>query len=176
MKVAYPGIRGAFAHQACEQLLPHHQSFGLPTFKAVARAVANGTAGAGVLPLTNSIAGDVPGMTDLIESGGLRISDQTLLRIVLHLLGLPGCRIGDLRTVTSHPMALRQCSRKLAELDVELVESPSTAQAARDVIDIHTGALASNEAARIYGLQCLVPDMADEAVSTTIFALVEHRR
>jgi prephenate dehydratase len=95
--VVYPGAPGAFAHAACRLLLPQWEAEALATFAATAHAVAKGDASAGVLPLHNSIAGEVPGVQQLITDVDLEIVASLDMPIRLHLLGRPGSRLDGIK-------------------------------------------------------------------------------
>jgi prephenate dehydratase len=72
-------------------------------------------------------------------------------------------------------MALRQCARALEKLGVALEEAPNTAVAARDLADSAHAVLASEAAAKAYGLDILQRDLQDDPNNRTRFALVVAR-
>ena len=173
MSVAYQGTEGAFSHQACLRFLPGHQAVAVPTFVDVVTAVNRGEADFGMLPLANNEAGET-GARGLIEKGGLEIVEERELPVRMHLLGLPTARIEKIRTVVSHPVALRQCAETLAELEVETEETSNTALAAAALTNPNRAVLASEEAARLYGLTILKRDVHDRPDNSTRFAIVRR--
>jgi prephenate dehydratase len=174
MTVAYQGAPGAFSHQACLSFLPGHAAIPRPTFAGVAAAVAQGVIEYGMLPLSNSRAGEVEGIRQLIEGAGLTIEAEHRLPVRLHLLGLPGSRLGQVRTVSSHPMALKQCARSLLRLGLKGREAANTALAAQSLDRPTVAALASEAAAEIYGLNIVLRDLQDDPDNSTLFALVRR--
>ena len=48
-------------------------------------------------------------MRDLMLTRGVFIQGEYLLRIVHNVIAMPGVRLGSLRRVLSHPVALDQC-------------------------------------------------------------------
>ena len=75
----------------------------------------DGSVDAAVLPIENSLHGSVAEHYDLLLQHPVRITAESLLRIRFHLIAMPGVALGDLRRVLSHPVALAQCRRFLAE-------------------------------------------------------------
>lgn len=171
MTVAYQGAPGAFSHEACLRFLVGHEPFPVRTFEDVVRTVESGDADLGMLPLFNNEAGET-GARALIERCGLSIIAQHDLPISMHLLGVPGAALDAIRTVTSHPVALRQCKRSLEALGVDIQEAANTALAAEGLARADVGVLASEAAAGIYGLAILKRDLQDRPDNATTFAIV----
>lgn len=143
----------------------------MTTFAGVIEAVEAGHADIGILPLSNNQAGET-GARSLIESSGLRIAGQHVLPVSMHLLGLPSAKLDGIRTVESHPVALRQCVQTLARLGVHTEEATNTAVAAGGLSRVDYGVLASETAAQLYGLAILMPDVQDRPDNATTFAVV----
>lgn len=171
MRVIYPGAPGAFAHAACQRLFPSEEVVPVPTFEAVARTLAIGEADYGVLPVRNNIAGDVPGVSELIQDFNLCVSASLELPINLHLLGVPGSTLEGLTEVISHPVALAQCRRSLNELGLKQSPAMSTALAARDICNFPMAAIASIRAAELYNLIILRHDIQDRSSVTRFVAV-----
>lgn len=171
MTVAYQGAPGAFGHEACLRFVPEHEPVPLPTFAAVVAAVADGRTDLGLLPLANNEAGET-GARALIDQGSVHVIDEPVLPVRMHLLGLPGTSVADIRTVVSHPVALRQCARTLAAKGFKLEEAPNTAVAAAQLGDRSRAALGSESAARIYGLAIIERDVHDRPDNATRFAVL----
>ena len=174
MTVAYHGVPGAFSHEACLRFLPGEKAVGLPSFVDVIRAVEAGEAEFGVLPLENNNVGGVDEVRRLLDASPLRIVDQHALPIRIHLLGLPGASIDQVRTAVSHPMAIKQCRETLRSLGLETEEAPSTSVAAQKLDDPTKAVLASEAAAEAYGLVILKRDVHDREVNETTFVVVSR--
>jgi prephenate dehydratase len=173
MIVAYQGADGAFSHEACLRFLPDHEPLAFATFSEVIAAVQGGAADCGMLPLANNVAGET-GARELIEKALLHIIDEPVLPVRMHLLGLETARFEQIRTVVSHPVALRQCARSLAALGLATEESSNTALAAKALNNPSTAVLASERAAAIYGLSILRRDVHDRPDNATRFAIVSR--
>lgn len=174
MRIVYPGIEGTFAHEASTKLFPDKNAVPGGSFDDVAKEVADGEADAGVLPLRNSIAGAVPGIGSLVDQYGLTIVREIEVSVELCLMGLTCSDMSEITAVASHPMALRQCSRRLKILKLKLIETPSTADAAFSFLDEKTAALASPHAAKLFDRKILVANMTDEPDSRTTFAVLRR--
>lgn len=175
---AFLGGPGSFSEEACKCFLPDCELMPLLDFESVAVAVCQGSADVAVLPVHNSLAGPIDAVLVLLAHPELRTVGEEQLEVRLHLLARAGTHLGELREVASHRAALDQCAAFIARSDLRTVEKPSTAEAARQVAqaaDSARAAIASEEAAHLYGLSILVRDIQDEGGSITRFAIVERR-
>ena len=175
LKVAYSGVEGAFAHIAAGRIFPESGRMPYRDFQAAYDAVISGECDVAVLPIENSYAGEVGQTIDLIFSGGLYINGIYELGIRQNLLGLPGAKIEDIKTVISHPQALAQCGEYIEMRGMKPEETTNTAVAAKVVAesgDKALGAIASVETAQLYGLKVLETDVNKSSENTTRFAVL----
>ena len=172
MTVAYHGVPGAFSHEACLRFLPDEEPIGLPSFADVIRAVESREAEYGILPLENNNAGGVDEVQELLTQSHLRVMAEHKLPIRIHLLGLPGSSLDEVRTAVSHPMAIKQCIETLRSLGLDTEEAPSTSVAAQTLKDPTKAVLASEAAAAAYSLVVLKPNVHDREVNETTFVVV----
>ena len=174
MKVAYGGVEGAYAHLAAKRLFPQARLVSNPDHTEAYRSVENGECDCAVLPIENSIAGEVGAVMDLMYQGSLYINQVYDLPIRHRLLGVRGSSKEQIRTVVSHPQAIGQCSQYLSKNRLQTETAPSTTAAAervREAGDLTTGAIASEEAAELFGLEILDPDIQNAGTNTTRFAV-----
>ena len=169
MRCAYQGAPGAFGHEAALAFLPACEPLPKPDFAAVVAAVASGETERGILPFENNEAGDT-GARALLRD--VEIVAEHWLPVRMHLLARPGARLEEIRTIVSHPVALRQCARLIAGLGLPTEEAPNTAIAARDLADPAKAVLASEAAAAAYGLTILRRDVHDRPDNATLFAVL----
>ena len=175
MRIAYQGMEGAFSHEAALAFSPECETLAEATFGDVVEAVLSGIAERGILPLANSAAGPVPGNRELLDDRRLEIVKTQPLLVRMHLLALPGVTIEQIRTVVSHPMALAQCSVQLTALGVATEEASNTAAAAAALVERDRGVLASEAAARVYGLDIVRRNLHDRVDNFTIFSVFERK-
>ena len=177
MRVAYCGTEGAFAHIATGKLFPSAQRVAYGDFAKAYRAVEDGECDAAVLPVENSYNGEVGQVTDLLFSGGLYVNAVLELAVMQDLLVVPGTRPEEIRTVVSHPQALGQCAEYIRSHGWEQKEYGNTAFAAEHVAkqgDHSIAAIASGEAAEIFGLQVLERNINSDRNNTTRFVVVSR--
>ncbi len=140
--------------------------------------VAEGRADLAVLPGENMVDGLIgPTFDALIEANPtVRILDELHLPIEHVLAAVKPIPAGAITHVYSHPSALNQCARHLAEIAPQAVLVPvgSTAEAAaRVAADIHSWAAAvcPPEAARNSGLVVLHTGIGDYSRNQTRFLI-----
>lgn len=173
MRVAYSGTEGAFAHIAASKLFPTAKKIAFRDFESAYRAVESGECDTAVLPLENSYNGEVGQVTDLTFSGSLYINSVMELAVSQDLLGVKGATLSDVREVLSHPQALGQCAQFIHENNLAEKEYSNTALAAMYVAerkDKTIAAIASAEAADIFGLDILARNINASRNNTTRFA------
>ena len=182
MRVAYSGTEGAFAHIATGKLFPTAEKIAHPDFTAAYRAVEEGKCDVAVLPIENSYNGEVGQVTDLMFSGNLYVNAVLDLAVSHDLLVVPGTEKREIKTIISHPQALGQCANYIRANGWETQEYINTALAARFVAesgDHSIAALASEDAAGVFGLEVMERNVNASRSNTTRFAVfsrAEDRR
>ncbi len=178
-QIAFQGEPGANSHIACHEVYSDLAILPCATFEDALRAVEDGSAKYGMLPIENSIAGRVADLHHLLPESNLFIVGEHFLRVRHALLGVPGSKVSDLKTVHSHTQALGQCRTSLRDIGVDAMPAADTAGAARmiaDRKDKSQGAIASTLAAEIYGLEILKTDIEDHDHNTTRFLVMSRDR
>lgn len=173
--VGFQGEAGAYSQQAVRRLFAEATSVPFHSVHRVFEAVEIGTVAYGVVPLENSHAGSINESYDLLVRHGVQIVAETIVRISHSLLGLPGTPLEQVHTVYSHAQALDQCSEFLDSLRAERIAVHDTAGAARLLAERkqpNAAAIASAEAAELYGLEVLAGDIEDRADNSTKFAAI----
>ena len=172
-QVAFQGERGAYSEMAALaalgdalEPLPHR------TFDEVFASVEAGASDLGLVPIENSLAGSIHRNYDLLLRHTLHIVGETQLRIEHCLIAKPGVKLADVRVVRSHPQALAQCERHLAEMGVEAEAAYDTAGSVRDLQASDAAALASRLAAEVYGMAILREGMEDDKQNYTRFLVL----
>lgn len=179
-RVVYPGVPGSFSEMACEQFFGKDtDKYSVVNFKDVAMALNNGDADYGVLPIENSSAGDVTGVYNILLENDVCIVGEEFVKVDHCLLGCPGTKIEDIKTVFSHPQGLMQCAPFLDDLNVERISVENTAIAAEAVArdgKPFEAAIASRRAAEIYGLDILAENINFEDNNVTRFVILSKKR
>lgn len=180
IRTAFQGERGAFSERAARGMIGERTTpLPCPSFEEVFGAVEAGRARYGVIPIENSLVGSIHRNYDLLLERSLTIVGETQLRIVHCLTAPKGLRLGSIRRVYSHPVALEQCRRFLEKHPkMEPVPYYDTAGAARMVAEEQPeggAAIAGPFAAELYGLKVLKAGIEDEKSNHTRFLLLAKR-
>ena len=177
--VVYQGVPGAYSYIAMKRFFGEDvNNFNVETFGDAMEAVRDGSADYAVLPIDNSTTGMVNQVYDLLEEYDNYIIGEQFVKVEHSLLGLPDATIEDIKTVYSHPQGLMQCQRYLDEhREWNSISQLNTAVSAKMVVeqnDISKAAIASEEAARVYGLKVLESKINDSDRNTTRFVIVSN--
>lgn len=174
-KIAFQGEIGAYGHQACNEARPEHTPLPCATFQEAIEAVRTGAADLGMIAVENSTYGRVADVHHLLPESGLHIVDEAFVRVHINLLGKPGAALDGITHAKGHVVILPQCAGFLRTHDIKGVVSSDNARAAREVSqgdDPTMGALASELAAEIYGLDILARHIEDHDRNTTRFLIM----
>jgi prephenate dehydratase len=156
-------------------LFPDAEAVPIRTLRQVFEALERGDVDHGVVPLENSLAGSINETYDLLSAGKAFVVGEVVVAVDHALLALPGTRLEDIRLVASHPQALAQCDEFLATLDADPIPVYDTAGAAKRIAEEKRegeAAIASEEAARIYGLEILASRIQTSPINQTRFAAI----
>ncbi len=178
-KIAYSGIKGAFAYIVAQRIFPEEEHVSYGDFREAYDAVASGDCDYAVIPIDNSYSGEVPEVMDLLFEGDLYINALYSLPIVQNLLGTPDSSLDTIKTVVSHPKALEQCDEYIRRHGFTVNQSTNTARAAQDVAkagDPSVAAIAGEETAELYGLKVLDRKINESDDNTTRFAILSKER
>lgn len=180
MKVAIQGEPGSFSHEAAKKFDADAVIVPVSLSADVFAALSNGSVDAIVIPIENSLAGSVLEHFDLLLSHDVQVERETLLRIEHNLIAIPGATVADIDRVFSHPVALAQCRRFLADHPrMESFAFYDTAGSVKQLVELrdrHAAAIASAAAAVYYGANILQANIEDNPENYTRFFLVRRIR
>ena len=159
-RVAIQGIRASFHEQAAFEYFGENiETIECDSFKQTFVALENKEADYIVMAIENSIAGSILPNYSLLLGYNFPVVGEVYLPIQLHLMALPGVTFDQIKYVTSHPMAIRQCNDFFDEYPhLKIVESSDTAACAKRIRDeqlTDTVAIANILASRLYGLDIM---------------------
>lgn len=172
-KIATLGPDYSYSHLVSMKIFPNEKIVLYNQIEDVFKAVADGIAEKGVIPIENMLQGSV------------RESILSLLKykVKVHLtctISIQHCLAGKNKKYTkiiSHPQALAQCSKFLAGKNI--VESSSTSKAMETAaLDESFAAIGSREAAAYYDLQIIqnqIEDNHDNATQFFVIAAQENK-
>ena len=180
MKIAIQGEPGSFSHEAALKLVPGAEIAPCTLSADVFASVSEGAVDAAVIPIENSLAGPVSEHFDLLLNHDVMVERETLLRIRHNLIAIPGASLGSIDRVFSHPVALAQCRKFLADHSrMEAFAFYDTAGSVKQLVELrdrHAAAIASRAAAEYYGAEILVSDIEDNPENFTRFFLIRRSR
>ena len=180
-RVVYQGVEGAYQHQAALEYFGKDVNvFHMDTWKGCMEAIKEGMADYTVLPIENSSAGEVNDIYDLLEEYENYIVGEQIIKIQHALLGVPGTKLEDIRTVFSHPQALMQCAGYLNRhpqwKQISLSNTAVAAEKAAQDGDKSQAAIAGENTAKLYGLEILEMPVNDCRFNSTRFIIVTNRK
>ena len=176
MKVAIQGELGSFSHEAAGKMLPRCAVVPCTRSAEVFDRVESGSVDAAVIPIENTLAGTVAEHADLLVTRNVFIQAEFLLRIVHNLMAAPGVKLGAVRRVLSHPVALDQCREFFRRHPrMEPVQFYDTAGSVKHVIADglkNAAGIAGRQAAREYSAKILQAGIEDDKSNFTRFFLI----
>jgi prephenate dehydratase len=185
----YQGTFGAFSEDAARLLLSPEsvrsiglpavepKLIGLPSLAAVRSSLEGGRARWAVIPVRNSIAGEVPGADAILRVDGARVVAEIAMPIVQCLVAPQSVTLHTLRKVVSHPMAIAQCRCFLSSQPWLRVERHDDTSGALEMLMVRpardAAAIASERAAEVWGGVVLKRAIQDRPDNHTTFVLVD---
>jgi len=175
---AYLGPSGTFTEAALRKITTSSDEL-VPYANVTAAldAVRNGLAEKALVPIENSVEGVVARTLDELATGSpLIVSTETTIPVSFALMVLPANADKQITKIATHPHAEAQCRSYIAKNlpGAEMIETPSTAAAAKGLVDgNYDAAIAAEIAAEKYGLKILAKDIGDNQGAVTRFVVVE---
>ena len=180
-RVVFQGAEGAYSQAAMMQYFGEQiNSFHVDTFRDACVAIDEGSADYAVLPIENSTAGVVSEIYDLLVEFENYIVGEQVIRIEHCLMGLPGTKLSDIHTVYSHPQSLMQSARFLLEhpswKQISMKNNAFAAKKVKEEKDRSQAAIASEYAAKLYGLEVLEKGINQSVSNSTRFIIVTNQK
>lgn len=179
-RVVFQGLEGAYSQAAMLKYFGEQvNSFHVDTFRDAMVAIEEGSADFAVLPIENSTAGIVNEIYDLLVEFENYIVGEQIIKIEHCVLGVPGSKLTDIKTVYSHPQSLMQSAKYLETKDWQQISMQNNAFAAKKVAeeqDKTQAAIAGAHAADIYGLEVLEQGVNQSDTNSTRFIIVTNQK
>ena len=181
-KIAIQGIKGCFHEQAAylfyeKEGLPKPEVVECSTFDDLYKRMDDGTANAAIMAIENTVSGGLLPNFELLRKHDRKIRGEVFLRIKQNLMTLSGQKIEDLHEVRSHYMAINQTRPFFDDYpNIRLVEYADTARSAADIVKQGikgVGAIASDLAAEIYGLEIIAESIETYKQNFTRFLILD---
>ena len=175
LKIAFQGEKGAYSHLACSEVFPNVNATACSTFEEAFQLARDNSEYKIVIPIENSLAGRVADIHYLIPKYKLQIHAEHFQKVTHNLLGIKGSKIEDIKTVRSHSQAIGQCNKMISKNKLKPIISADTAGSAKFISekkDKTESAIASELAAKIYGLEIIKTKVEDEPGNVTRFFIM----
>ncbi|MFC0604119.1 prephenate dehydratase [Winogradskyella pulchriflava] len=177
--IAIQGIKGSFHHEVAQLYFNDNADvIECMSFDGTVESLLKGDTDFSIMALENSIAGSIIPNYALIDNHNLNIVGEYYLDIQHNLLALQGETMASIREVHSHPMALLQCKVFFKDFPhIKLVEAKDTADVAKQISEQKIkgiAAIASQKAAKLYGLDILAKSIQTIKHNETRFVIVER--
>ena len=181
-KVAIQGFSGCFHEQAARMFYGEREGVcpeivECATFDGLYSLLNAGQADAAIMAIENTVSGGLLPNFELLRKYDVKIKGEVFLRIRQNLMALPGQTIEDIKEVRTHYMAINQTRAFFSEYPhIRLVESEDTAKSAADIAREGLrgiGAVASELAAELYGLEILKPGIETYKQNFTRFLILD---
>ncbi len=178
--IAIQGIKGSFHHEVAQLYFnTNAEVVECMSFDGTVESLLKGDTDYIVMALENSIAGSIIPNYALIDTHNLSIVGEHYLDIQHNLLALNGQSIEEISEVHSHPMALLQCKVFFKDFPhIKLVEAKDTADVAKQIAEKGLqgiAAIASKNAAALYGLEVLAESIQTIKHNETRFVIVKRK-
>ncbi len=177
LKVGIQGLAASYSDAALQRFDRTALRSLYDSFAEVFDDLGAGRIDRAFLPFENSTAGFIAENFRLLDTSSAFVTHEFIHRVEHCLLGPKGTQIEDLESVLSHPQALAQCARFLHGRRLKAEPWFDTAGAARDVSKMkNKAAIASEDAAQVYGLEVLKKGINDQPENFTRFLLIGRER
>lgn len=181
-KIAIQGVKGCFHEQAARLF---YDGFGCSApeivecalFDDLYKNMDGARADAAVMAIENTVSGGLLPNFELLRKYDRKIKGEVFLRIKQNLMALPGQKMEDIKEVRTHYMAINQTREFFKDYPwIRLVESEDTAKSAAEVAQnqlMGVGAVASELAAELYGLEILAESIETYKQNFTRFLILD---
>jgi prephenate dehydratase len=161
IKIGYQGEKGAYSEKAIDFLNEAREVEKIPfrTSYDVVDAMKKELIDYGLLPIDNTIIGNISHTYDLLAENKLTIIKEVIIPINHSLITCSGVEKHDIKTIFSHPAAISQCEVFLRSYsNAEIIPTYDTAGSAKMIAEKklkNTAAIASADSAKLYNLTYL---------------------
>ncbi|MDO5088304.1 MAG: prephenate dehydratase domain-containing protein [Leptotrichiaceae bacterium] len=189
-KIGYTGIPGSYAYEVLINLIRNSENSGKyeeiekniynwNSHKELVRKVSTGEMDIGVIPIENSLVGEVRDSIDLINNADIYIIGEVKHKIEHNLLGIKGSKIDDIKNVYSHEQAFLQCSKFLENhTSWKTVKMSNTALSAKYIMETgvpENACIANMKTKEMYNLELLKEDINDSKENYTRFFVISNK-
>ncbi|KAF0161440.1 MAG: phospho-2-dehydro-3-deoxyheptonate aldolase [Ignavibacteria bacterium] len=183
ISISFQGIEGSYSYLAAQKYFSH-SNYSLnfhfkKLFSEVVEAAEKGEADYAILPIENTTSGGINEVYDLLLHTTLSIVGEEKFQVKHCLVAIEDIPLNKIKKVYAHHQAAAQCSKFLETIPKAAIEYfADTAMSVQRVAEEgnqHFAAIASEEAAKLYGLKILKIDIANQAENFTRFLIATRK-
>ncbi len=182
-KLGYTGVPGSYAYEVLMNLIENNENdkvesnniLNYNSHKELVDAVSDSKIDIAILPIENSIVGEVRDSIDLINKKNIHIIGEVEHKIEHNLLGIKGSKLSDIKNVYSHIQALMQCSDYLNEHEWKKMPMNNTAISAKYIaktMEKENACIANMKTKEMYNLELLKENINNEKENYTRFYVI----
>ena len=183
IRVAIQGIEGSYSSMAAQKFFAHFNKeiifISKDLFEEVAQEVESGRADFAMLPIENTTSGGINEVYDLLLHTTLSIIGEEKFQVKHCLVGSEKSTIGKLEVIFAHYQAAAQCNKFLSTLpDANIQYFADTALSVKKIKEVgkaEYGAIASEEAAKLFNLKILQREIANQPENFTRFLVCSRK-
>jgi chorismate mutase/prephenate dehydratase len=183
IRVAIQGIEGSYSSMAANKFFAQFNKeiifISKERFDEVAEEVEAGRADFAMLPIENTTSGGINEVYDLLLHTTLTIIGEEKFQVKHCLVGSENTTLGKLQVIFAHYQAAAQCNKFLATVpDAKIQYFADTALSVKKIKEegkTEYGAIASEEAAKLFNLKILQRDIANQPDNFTRFLVCSRK-
>ena len=145
--------------------------------KKLVEAVHTNQIDIAILPIENSIVGEVRDSIDLINTKNIHIIGEVRHKISHNLLGVKGSKMEDIKNIYSHEQAFMQCSEFLSKHEWHLNRMTNTAISGKYIAskgEKENACIANMKTKEVYNLELLKENINNEEENYTRFFIISN--
>jgi prephenate dehydratase len=180
-KIAIQGIAGSFHEDAARRYFEDEvEVVECKSFTSVCNIIDSDEVSIAVMAIENSIAGSLLQNYALIRDYHLKVIGEIYIHIQMHLMANPGVTKDNIKTIYSHPIAIKQCAEYLESQfpHVHIIENQDTAASGKLVHDeklTDAAAIGNQRTAELYGLEILDSGLETNRQNYTRFLILSKQ-
>ncbi len=177
-KIAIQGIAGSFHEDAARRYFEDEiEVVECKSFTSVCNLIDTDQVSIAVMAIENSIAGSLLQNYALIRDYHLKVIGEIYIHIQMNLMVNPGIAKEDIKTIYSHPIAIKQCAEYLEAHfpDVRIIENQDTAASGKLIRDEKlkdSAAIGNLRTSELYDLEILETGLETNKKNYTRFLIL----
>ena len=183
VSISFQGIEGSYSYLAAQKYFAH-SGYALnfvfrKLFSEVVEAAEKGEADYAILPIENTTSGGINEVYDLLLHTTLSIVGEEKFQVKHCLVAMDDIPLNKIKKIYAHHQAAAQCSKFLETIPRAALEYfADTAMSVQRVAEEgnpYFAAIASEEAAKLYGLKILKTYVANQTENYTRFLIATRK-